>query len=209
MKLIILLFVSLLFAANCFTNSRFCEAAEPPAVRDSTGKLVRARTYYFIQLAHREVDGWGFQLGRTGGTDKRCPLGIVGQDYYNGTAVQFLPVNSKKGVIRLYTDLNIDFNTYTVCDGWNTVWKVGQYDRPSGQYFVTLGGVKGNPGREMISNWFKIEEFSNNYKIRYCPSVCGDCKVTCKDVGIVEYNGQKRLALSDIPIQVKFVKLVQ
>ncbi|XP_059306193.1 kunitz trypsin inhibitor 5-like [Lycium ferocissimum] len=176
MKLIILLFVSLLFAANCFTNSRFCEAAEPPAVRDSTGKLVRATTYYFIQPVHREVDGWGFQLGRTGGMDKRCPLGIVGQDYYNGTAVQFLPVNSKKGIIRLYTDLNIDFNTYTVCDGWNTVWK--------------------------------IEEFSNNYKIRYCPSVCGDCKVTCKDVGIVEYNGQKRLALSDIPVQVKFVKLV-
>ncbi|KAM3319373.1 hypothetical protein P3S67_006573 [Capsicum chacoense] len=85
-------------------------------------------------------------------------------------------------------------------------WTVGPYDRRAQSCFLVLGGVNGNPGRKTIKNWFEIEVFGENYKIRYCPSVCWNCKVVCKDVGLIEYNGQKRLGLSDFPVEVKFVK---
>ncbi|MCD9559139.1 hypothetical protein HAX54_016957 [Datura stramonium] len=210
MKLINILFVaSLLLVTNCFTKSKFCEASEPApiAVRDSTGKMLRAGINYYIQPIFPD-EAWGFELASISDHHKPCPLGIVQEDYYPGTAVLFSSANSKKGIIRLSTDLNIDYNlSYTVCTKSNdAIWTVGPYDRRAQSYFLVLGGVKGNPDRKTIRNWFKIEEYGDNYKITYCPSVCRDCKVMCKDVGVIEYNGQKRLGLSGVPVEVKFVK---
>ncbi|WMV21155.1 hypothetical protein MTR67_014540 [Solanum verrucosum] len=75
-----------------------------------------------------------------------------------------------------------------------------------GQYFITLGGTQGNPGRETISNWFKIEKFDRDYKLLYCPTVCDFCKVICRDIGIFIQDGVRRLALSDVPFKVMFKK---
>ncbi|WMV21151.1 hypothetical protein MTR67_014536 [Solanum verrucosum] len=210
MKLInILFFVSFLFATNYFTKSKLCEASEstPIAVRDSSGKILRTGTNYYVQPISPD-EAWGFELASINNHHKPCPLGIVQEDYYPGTPLLFSSANSKKGIIRLSTDLNIDYNlSYTVCTKSNdAIWTVGSYDRRAQSYFLILGGVKGNPGHETIRNWFKIEEFGDNYKITYCPSVCKDCKIMCKDVGIIEYNGQKRLGLSDFPVEVKFEK---
>ncbi|XP_060204333.1 kunitz trypsin inhibitor 5-like [Lycium barbarum] len=209
MKLIFLLFVSLLFATNCFTKSRLCEATkpEPIPVHDSTGNMLRAGANYYVQPIYPD-EAWGFELASINNHHKPCPLGIVQEDYYPGTPLLFSSANPKKSIIRLSTDLNIDYNlSYTVCTKSNDViWTVGPYDRRAKSYFLVLGGVKENPGRETIKNWFKIEVFGDNYKIRYCPSVCSDCKVMCKDVGVIEFNGQKRLGLSDVPVEVKFVK---
>ena len=211
MKLIyILFFVSLLFATNCFTKSNFCEAADSAtnAVRDSTGKILRPGTYYYIQPIYPDEAG-GFEIASISNHGKPCPLGIVQENYYPGDSVLFSSANSKKNIIRLSTDLNIEYNsTYTVCtESHDIIWTVGPYDRRARSYFIVVDGVeKGNPGRETIKNWFKIEEFGDNYKIAYCPSVCRDRKVMCKDVGVIEYNGQKRLGLTDVPVEVKFVK---
>ncbi|KAF3640286.1 hypothetical protein FXO38_12094 [Capsicum annuum] len=212
MKLInILYLVSLLFATtNCFIKSKLCEALKPPpiAVRDSNGDMLQMGTNYYVQPIFPD-EAWGFELASiSNDIDKPCPLGIVQEDYYPGTPLLFSHANSEKGAIRLSTDLNIDYNlSYTVCTkSKDVIWTVGPYDRRAQSYFLVLGGVKGNPGRKTIRNWFKIEVFGDNYKIRYCPSVCWNCKVVCKDVGVIEYNGQKRLGLSDFPVEVKFVK---
>ncbi|KAK7392999.1 hypothetical protein VNO78_21449 [Psophocarpus tetragonolobus] len=76
-----------------------------------------------------------------------------------------------------------------------------------GQWFVITGGVVGNPGRETIGNWFKIEKYNDYYyKLVYCPSVCPSCKHQCRNVGMFkDQNGNQRLALSD-PFQLRFFK---
>ncbi|PHT98455.1 hypothetical protein BC332_32639 [Capsicum chinense] len=178
------------------------------SMRDSNGDMLQMGTNYYVQPIFPD-EAWGFELASiSNDIDKPCPLGIVQEDYYPGTPLLFSHANSEKGAIRLSTDLNIDYNlSYTVCTkSKDVIWTVGPYDRRAQSYFLVLGGVKGKPGRKTIRNWFKIEVFGDNYKIRYCPSVCWNCKVACKDVGVIEYNGQKRLGLSDFPVEVKFVK---
>lgn len=69
-----------------------------------------------------------------------------------------------------------------------------------------VGGVEGNPGRETLDNWFKIEKTDDGYKFVFCPTVCNFCKVICRDVGIfLDGNGMRRLALSDVPFSVIFM----
>ncbi|KAK7291293.1 hypothetical protein RIF29_06312 [Crotalaria pallida] len=75
------------------------------------------------------------------------------------------------------------------------------------KWFVTTGGVVGNPSWETIRNWFKIEKYDGAYKLVYCPSVVQSPKHLCKNVGIFEdLKGNKRLALSDVPLKVRFQK---
>jgi hypothetical protein len=93
----------------------------------------------------------------------------------------FTPVNPKKDVIRVSTDLNIKFSSHgTISDSFT--------------------------GWETINNWFKIEKYGDAYKLVYCPSVVQSFKHLCnKDVGVfVDEKGNKRLALSDVPLKVKF-----
>ena len=115
----------------------------------------------------------------------------------------FTPVNAKKGVVRVSTDLNIYFSYDSVCPE-STVWKLGDYDYSTGQWIVTTGGVVGNPSRETIANWFKIEKYEDGYKMVYCPSACNDCYYPCSDIGIYEDQYGKRLALSSVPYKVQF-----
>ena len=109
-----------------------------------------------------------------------------------------------EGVVRVLTDQNIRFNQTTACKE-GTVWKLDNFDTTTGQWFITTGGVIGNPGRETVGNWFKIEKYEDAYKLVYCPSVCKFCKVICKDVGVfVDQSQSRRLALSDKPMKVHF-----
>lgn len=181
-------------------------AEEPEAVRDTNGDKVRAGTNYYILPVFRGRGG-GLTMGRRG--KKTCPLDVV-QDKYEvskGLPLTFTPVNSKKGVVRVSTDLNIKFSAASTCVQ-STVWKLDSYDEWRKQWFVTTGGVAGNPGRETISNWFKIEKNGNDYNLRFCPTVCNYCKVQCRNVGIyIDEGGVRRLALSDVPFKVNFQKV--
>ncbi|CAI0544527.1 unnamed protein product [Linum tenue] len=173
-------------------------AASPVAVTDVDGTPLRSGLNYFI-LPSVSGNGGGVALDRT--KTKKCPLSVFQDDYElsKGLSVVFLPVNTKP-------DLNIEFTAETACDE-ATVWKVESYDDDVKQWFIGTGGIEGKPGPRTVENWFKIAKFGGNYKIVYCPSVCKSCKVTCKDVGIYEdEDGKKRLALSDDPMIVKFMK---
>ena len=109
-------------------------------------------------------------------------------------------------MVRVSTDLNIKFSAATIC-AQSTVWRLANYDESTGQYFVTTGGVEGNPGPETVSNWFKIEKLNDDYKLVFCPGVCDVCKVICRDVGLyIDEHGTRRLALSDVPFVVMFRK---
>ncbi|XP_016512642.1 kunitz trypsin inhibitor 5-like [Nicotiana tabacum] len=187
-------------------NSFLSSAAEaPPAVIDIAGKKLRTGVDYYILPVVRGRGG-GLTLDSTG--NESCPLDAVVQEHHeikNGLPLTFTPVNPKKGVIRESTDLNIKFSAASICVQ-TTLWKLDDFDEATGKYFITIGGNEGNPGRETISNWFKIDKFERDYKLVYCPTVCNFCKVICKDVGIFIQDGTRRLALSDVPFKVMFKK---
>ncbi|XP_057443449.1 kunitz trypsin inhibitor 5-like [Lotus japonicus] len=188
--------------------------ASPEQVVDITGKKLRAGTNYYILPASplyrcgrygRCRSGEGLSLAST---DKSCPLDVVlvsGPYGYHGIPLTFRPVDSKKGVIRVSTDLNIMFQTdHTSCAEYSPVWKI---DASKGKWFVSSGGSVGNPGWKTIYNWFKIEKSNEAYKLVYCPNVVQSSKHLCKNIGlIVDDNGNRRLALSDVPFKVKFQK---
>ncbi|KAK7270710.1 hypothetical protein RJT34_26067 [Clitoria ternatea] len=206
MKISLLAFVLLI----AFGSQPLLSAAEasPEQVLDTSGKVLRAGVSYNILLSMPYTScrsPQGLALTRING--KSCPLDVVVVDRYHGLPLSFTPVNPKKGVIRVSTDLNIMFPLNASCPHHSTVWKLDNFDVSKKQWFVTTGGVVGNPGWETIKNWFKIEKYDGAYKLLYCPSVCPSCKHECKNVGkFVDQNGNQRLALSDVPFQVKFLK---
>ncbi|KAJ1417980.1 Proteinase inhibitor I3, Kunitz legume [Sesbania bispinosa] len=174
--------------------------AEPEQVLDASGKKVRAGINYYIEPAPRNEHVGGLALDSIG--NKECPQDVVAA--FQGQKVTFAPLHSKnKTIVRVSTDLNIVFNIYPTCPE-STVWKLKDYDDSTGQWFVTSGGVIGNPGSQTINNWFKIEKYEDAYKLVYCPSVCTYCRPQCRDLGIYEDQYGKRLALSDVPYKVQF-----
>ena len=179
--------------------------ASPEQVVDTSGKKLRAGANYYIILPsvphHPKFrTGGGLGLASIG---ESCTLDIVVVNGYLGLPLTFTPVNPKKGVIRVSTDLNIKFLAHTSCPHHSTVWTL-EFAASMGQWFVTTGGVVGNPGWQTIHNWFKIEKYDGAYKLVYCPSVLPH-KHLCKNVGLfVDEKGNKRLALSDVPLKVQF-----
>ncbi|XP_059300049.1 miraculin-like [Lycium ferocissimum] len=197
------LLLLLLSVITTFANS--APSLEPEPVLDINGKILRTHTTYFVvPVKHGKYEG--ISLESTG--NEKCQLGVVQQLYGgHGSPVALFPVNPKKGVIRVSTDLNIAMFSTHECDQ-STVWQLENYDSKTGKYFIKDGGVEGNPGPQTIRNWFKIEKHGRSYKFVYCPSVCSYCKVICKDVGVYMVNGQRRLALSDVPLVFNFRKEV-
>ncbi|KAI3748565.1 hypothetical protein L6452_11725 [Arctium lappa] len=174
----------------------------PDPVRDIEGNLVRSGTDYYILPVFRGRGG-GLTLAST--RNESCPLDVVqeGFELELGLPLTFTPVNPKKGVIRESTDLNIIFSASTTCIQSN-VWNLEEYE---GQLIVSAHGVSGNPGRETISNWFKIAKYENDYKLVFCPTVCNFCKPVCGDLGIkIAENGSRRLAISVVPFKIQFRK---
>ncbi|CAA7029509.1 unnamed protein product [Microthlaspi erraticum] len=186
-----LLYVFLLFAAFISHNGA---AVEP--VKDIYGKPLLVGISYFVLPV---VRGGGV-LTVIESENTTCPTTVV-QDqskFAQGMPLEFLP-SVKSRTIPVSTDLNFQFTTYTI-------WELDNFDETTNQWFVSTCGEIGNPGRETVDNWFKIDKFEGNYKIRFCPSVCNFCKVMCRDIGVFVKDGKRRLALSDVPLIVKFKK---
>ncbi|XP_027359275.1 miraculin-like [Abrus precatorius] len=181
--------------------------ASPEEVVDTFGKKLRVGANYYI-IPTSTIPYTKFRTSRGLGLasiGKPCPLDVVVVNGYHGLPLTFTPFNPKKGVIRVSTDLNIKFSTHTNCPYQSTVWKLDRFDFSKRQWFVTTGGVVGNPSLETMHNWFKIEKYDGDYKLVYCPSMLHSSKHLCKDVGLfVDEEGNKRLALSDVPLKVKF-----
>ncbi|CAL5432527.1 unnamed protein product [Camellia sinensis] len=185
-------------------------ASSQSPVRDTTGQNLRTDLYYFILPAARGgYGGGGLTLSAGHNATSTCPLDVVQEQLDYGLPVTFSPINLPNGVVRVSTDLNIVFSprAFSVCVESN-VWRLGSTDQSTGKNIVTTGGIEGKPGRETVSDWFKIEVYEDFYKIAYCPSVCDVCKVTCGDVGVyVDRNGTRRFALCDVPFKVMFMKV--
>ncbi|KAL2334385.1 hypothetical protein Fmac_015598 [Flemingia macrophylla] len=171
----------------------------PEQVVDTLGKIVRAGDNYYIVSATPGAVG-GLSLFTTG---VECPLDVVAIDGNPGLPLTLVPVNNKKGVIRVSTDLNLYFTAETMCPE-STGWKLKDYDYSTGKWFVTTGAGLGNPGSQTVENWFKIEKYEDAYKLVYCPSVCSYCNYQCGDLGIYQDQYGKRLALTSQPYKVKF-----
>ncbi|KAF9683755.1 hypothetical protein SADUNF_Sadunf04G0047300 [Salix dunnii] len=207
MKSILLVSFSFLLFAFAFTKPSIAgdlDATE--AVLDTDGEKLRAGTEYFILPV---VRGRGGGLTMASTRDETCPLDVVQEhlEISEGLPLTFTPVNPKKGVIRVSTDLNIKFSASSICVQ-STVWKIQKSVNSEIQWFVTTGGVEGNPGIETITNWFKIEKTGDYYKLVFCPTVC-DCGALCRDIGVyIHDNGVRTLSLSDSlqPFLVHFKK---
>lgn len=185
--------------------------ASPEQVVDTEGNKVRASVDYYIRpVPTTPCDGQGPCVVGSGfvliarSPNETCPLNVAVVEGFRGQAVTFTPVDPKKGVIRVSTDLNIKVSLETICEE-STIWKLDAFDASIGKWFVTTGGVMGNPSKDTISNWFKIEKYEDDYKLVYCPTVCDFCKPVCGNVGVfVDSNGNKRVALTDEPFKVRF-----
>ncbi|KAG5617827.1 hypothetical protein H5410_017651 [Solanum commersonii] len=157
-------------------------------VLDTTGKMIRVGSDYMVVPVRKDLGG---DIGLAFIGTQVCPLGIGPR------------------VIRESVDLNVEFTeTYTICQHHSNVWRLDHYNPQKEDHMITNGGVKGNPGRDTISNWFKIVKYGVGYKFVFCPSVCNYCDVICKNVGVfVQNNGQALLALSNEPLEVRFKKV--
>ncbi|GER38428.1 trypsin inhibitor [Striga asiatica] len=196
----------LLLIFTLFSICKLCPASEQPSpVLDIESNVVKAGVDYYILPVVRGMGG-GLTVGSTG--NRTCPFNVVQEqlEVDQGLPLTFHPVNPKKSVVRVSTDQNIEFSGMSICVQ-SLVWTL-EREESSSRYLISTGGVKGNPGRETVSNWFKIEEYEGDYKLVFCPTVCNYCKVMCKDVGVfVEDDGQRVLGLTDnAPFRVMFKK---
>ncbi|ESW24531.1 hypothetical protein PHAVU_004G138500 [Phaseolus vulgaris] len=193
MKASLLPFSILFFA---FTIQLFIgiAVAAPEPVVDTSGQKLRTGVKYYILPVFRGRGG-GLTVSSSG--NNTCPLFVVQEkpEVLNGTPVTFTPYNAKSGVILTSTDLNIkSYGTTTSCDK-PPVWKLLKV--LTGVWFLSTGGVEGNPGIDTIVNWFKIEKAEKDYVISFCPSVC-KCQTLCRELGLyVGDDGNKHLSLSD------------
>nr|GMD37883.1 kunitz trypsin inhibitor 2-like [Ipomoea batatas] len=187
----------LLFLTIFLFSALLCEAREAPnPVLDVNGKILRASDKYYV-VPLQQDQGGGLDL--TSRKSHRCPWSVV-QDpaYWWGNTIQFYPVNSKKGVIREWTDLNIEFTDISTGCPESNVWTItGDLSSYDGSHYITTGGEIGNPGEQTLGNWIKIVKTTNAYKLMFCPDVCNYCSYVCRDVGISVEGGHGRLVLSD------------
>ncbi|KAF7135572.1 hypothetical protein RHSIM_Rhsim08G0010100 [Rhododendron simsii] len=208
----LLYFLSLIiFVFSTFTTNptKFLVAADsaPNPVLDVEGNELRKGIDYYVLPVIRGNSG-GLTLSSTSNATTACPLDVVQEQHEvdNGLPLTFSPVNPKKGLIRVSTDTNIKFAIAIVCVR-STVWRLDGYDESVGKSFVTAGGIEGDPGRETVSSWFRIDEYEGDYKLVFCPMVCNVCKVRCGDIGVyIDVHGTRRLALSDVPLKIMFKK---
>ncbi|WMV35500.1 hypothetical protein MTR67_028885 [Solanum verrucosum] len=96
------LILVLLCAVAIFTSSNSAPESDP--ILDINGKILRTQTTYLVVPVNHKYGGISLE---TIGNEK-CQLGEV-EEIYNvhGSSVALFPLNPKKGVIRVSTDLNI------------------------------------------------------------------------------------------------------
>ena len=125
------------------------------------------------------------------GNNEACQLTVIPKRYVepHGHGLELIPMDKKKGVIRVSTDLNVAIYSTYDCRN-STMWQLEKYD--GGRYFI-------NVGPKARRNWFRIEKYEHGYKFVYCKGIC-------KDVGVVMVNGQRRLGLNGAPLVFNFEK---
>lgn len=177
----------------------------PEAVLDTAGQQLRRGVNYYILPANRS-NGGGLTL--TLGRNGSCPYEIVQalNRGANGLPLRFSPIRNDT-IIRVNTDNNIrfiNFSSPVVCPQSN-VWKLDVNGELPPPYFVTTGGVEGNPGRDTLNNWFQIQKYEDAYQIVSCPNIpCQPCSILCGNIGIFVENGRRRLAINQPSFKVVF-----
>ncbi|TKY44944.1 Miraculin protein [Spatholobus suberectus] len=201
----------LLFSLSTQPLLQTPHASSPEQVFDiSGGKLLIGFAYYVLPVPTsgcepsgtcRSVGGLALASARE---QQPCPLDVVAMETYQGLPVVFNAMSRRQSVVNVSDNVNIQFYAETSCP-LSTVWKLDEFDASTQQWFVTTGGALGSPGKKTVRNWFMVEKYDSDYKIRYCPTVCKHCKVQCSDVGVfVDENENKRLVLSNVPLKVRF-----
>ncbi|KAF3781487.1 Endogenous alpha-amylase/subtilisin inhibitor [Nymphaea thermarum] len=175
-----------------------------PPVLDLDGRQLKSGArYHMVPLQKDRLRG--FFSGSRNGT--WCPMYVkqAPPAFSDGILVNFAPVGGAK-TVRLSTDLNIEFYESNTCPE-KPVWTLAPVDKVSGQRFVRLGGMVGNPGPATTNNWFKIEKDGDNYKLVFCPRVCETCQqedAVCGDLGVYRDVYDRWLVLGGRPLTVKF-----
>lgn len=191
----------LLLSSLFLLSSSAAEAAD--AVLDNEGNAVKRGAEYYV-LPSPGIGG-GLTLASRNET---CPLFVVmeSSEVDSGLPVTFFPVDEGDDTVRLSTDTNIVFSASTLCLQ-GTVWTL-ENDESTGRFYVAAGGVVGNPSRETLSNWFKIEKVEEgSYKLAFCPQVCNVCRPRCGDLGFFLEDGKEWLGLDGSPFSVMFKKV--
>ncbi|OMO68082.1 Proteinase inhibitor I3, Kunitz legume [Corchorus capsularis] len=189
---------SLLFVLSIAILLGLANAANEP-VLDVDGEEVLTGVEYFVVSAIWGAGGGGLAIGRS--SNQSCPEIVVQRrsDLDNGIPVIFYNANSSDEIVRLDTDVNVEFVPIRdrLCLT-STVWVLDNYDESMGKWWVTLGGVIGNPGPSTLKNWFKIDKFTSiGYQFSFCPSVCNSCVTLCNNITRdVDGDNQLRLALT-------------
>ena len=190
----VLLLVFVFSTKSCFLG---VADAENEPVLDIDGEELQTGVEYYVVSAIWGAGGGGLALGRS--NEQPCPEIVVQRrSGDNGIPVTFSNVDTNDNVVRLSSDVNVEFLPIRpkLCLT-STVWKLDNYDNSTGKWWVITDGVKGNPGPNTLTSWFKIEKLGElNYKFSYCPSVCQSCTTLCSDIGRYGDDGQVRLALS-------------
>ncbi|KAK6157908.1 hypothetical protein DH2020_012156 [Rehmannia glutinosa] len=206
----------ILFAIIISLNTYSFYSLSP--VLDLDGNHLQTNTnYHILPLpAAAANDGGGLALSVKDPRRPCAPNVLQENDKTSvGLSLRFFPARDKKQfhqhIINSSVDLNIVFMAATVCVQ-RTVWRVAGPDWATRRRYVRSDGVLGRPGAETVGNWFKIEEVDNGeikgYKIVYCPSVCGNCRVECGEVGVFVENGRRWLGLGgELPLVIVFKKV--
>ncbi|XP_015069280.1 kunitz trypsin inhibitor 2-like [Solanum pennellii] len=169
----------------------------------SGNPLVKGSQYFIVPVSGRSNEG-GLDVSSIRNTVDTL---VVTQNAQSsaGNSLRFTPVDSNENIIRLSIDLNVKFMNIIFSDNMSTVWTINTRLIPQ-RNLVSVGGVEGNPGRDTLGNWFKIDKYEEAYKFVYCPGVCETCRPFCGDIGILVEPNNKRVLFvgSDKPLKVTF-----
>ncbi|MEX6631766.1 Kunitz-type protease inhibitor, partial [Providencia rettgeri] len=204
MKIMLLLF-SLAFLFSLTTSTNDAPNKLSSVVRDTDGRPLKSNTRYSIHAACWGESGGGLLLFNLGDQEQdHCPTSVVQTltDTYNGLGAYIKPKDSKQEKIQESSPVNIKFNPRgSSCDDW-TVLKVDSYPEPADHYTISTGAKLGNPLDE--NSWFQIKSLGGStYKLIFCPH---DEEKNCKDVGLVDQRGYRRLALTEDAWPFVFIK---
>ncbi|MQL72190.1 hypothetical protein Taro_004530 [Colocasia esculenta] len=192
------------FLLSSLLLSALAAAAASDAVLDTDGNALKRGTEYYILLSPGKQSG--LTLASRNG---ECPLDVAKarSEDDNVLPIRFYPADEGEDTVRLSKDANFQFLAYTTCM-MSTMWQI-RFHEAANRYYVSTGGVPGNPGKDTLSNWFTIreaEDGSNSYKLTYCPTVCNFCRPYCGDLGLFVEDGRKWLGIRGPPLSVVFKK---
>lgn len=174
-----------------------------PVLDISGNPLVKGSQYFIVPVSGRSNEG-GLDVSSIRNTVDTL---VVTQNAQSsvGKSLRFTPVDANENIVRLSTDLNVKFMNIIFNDDMSTVWTINTRLIPQ-RNLVSVGGVEGNPGRDTLGNWFKIDKYEEAYKFVYCPGVCETCRPFCGDIGILVEPNNKRVLFvgSDKPLKVTF-----